>query len=75
MNEKGINKDKEKEKKSIEIIDNFVKNLPPENIKFDEFSMLEEITNAKIDYSQIKDIFYEKIKQIEGQKIKTISEI
>ena len=75
MSEKEKSKDKEKEKKSIEIIDNFVNNLSPENIKFDEFSMLEEITNAKIDYTQIKDIFSEKMKQIKGQKIKTISEI
>ena len=64
-----------KEKKSIELIDNFVKNLPKEKIKFDEFSTLEEITNAKVDFHQIKDIFAEKLKSIEGEKIKTINEI
>ena len=68
-------KDKIKEQKSIDIIDNFVKNLPQEKIKFDEFSMLEEITNTKIDYQQIQDIFAEKIKQIGDEKIKTINEI
>ena len=68
-------KDKIKEQKSIDIIDNFVNNLPQEKIKFDEFSMLEEITNTKIDYQQIQDIFAEKIKQIGDEKIKTINEI
>ena len=73
-----MNKNEEqqlKEKKSIEIIDNFINNLPQDKIKFDEFSMLEEITNAKIDYRQIQDIFAEKIKQIGEEKIKTIKEI
>ena len=64
-----------KEKKSIELIDNFVKNIPKEKIKFDEFSTLEEITNAKVDFHQIQDIFAEKLKSIEGEKIKTINEI
>ena len=64
-----------KVKKSIELIDNFVKNIPKEKIKFDEFSTLEEITNAKVDFHQIQDIFAEKIKSIEGEKIKTINEI
>ena len=68
-------KQKLKEKKAIEIIDNFINNLPQEKIKFDEFSMLEEITNVKIDYQQIQDIFAEKIKQISEEKIKTINEI
>ena len=73
-----MNKNEEqqlKEKKSIGIIDNFINNLPQDKIKFDEFSMLEEITNAKIDYRQIQDIFAEKIKQIGEEKIKTIKEI
>ena len=64
-----------KVKKSIELIDNFVKNIPQEKIKFDEFSTLEEITNAKVDFHQIQDIFAEKIKSIAGEKIKTINEI
>ena len=68
-------KDIVKEKKSIEIIDNFIKSLPKDKIKFDEFSMLEEITNSKIDYQQIQDIFAEKINKISKEKIKTINEI
>ena len=68
-------KDILKEKKSIEIIDNFIKSLPKDKIKFDEFSMLEEITNSKIDYQQIQDIFAEKINKISKEKIKTINEI
>ena len=45
------NDEKSKERKSFELFDNFIRNIPQEKIKFDEFSMLEEITNAKINYN------------------------
>ena len=74
MNKKNDN-DKLKEQKTVELFDNFIKSLPQDKIKFDEFSMLEEITNAKIDYNIMKDILEEKIKKIEEKNLKTIKDI
>ena len=74
MNKK--NKDeKSKEQQTKELFDKFLKSIPQDKIKFDEFSMLEEITNAKIDYNLMKNILSEKINKIEEVKIKTINEI
>ena len=74
MNKKNDN-DKLKEQKTVELFDNFIKSIPQDKIKFDEFSMLEEITNAKIDYNIMKDILEEKIKKIEEKNLKTIKDI
>ncbi len=74
MNKK--NKDeKSKEQQTKELFDKFLKSIPQDKIKFDEFSMLEEITNAKMDYNLMKNILSEKINKIEEVKIKTINEI
>ena len=74
MNKK--NKDeKSKEQQTKELFDKFLKSIPQDKIKFDEFSMLEEITNAKTDYNLMKNILSEKINKIEEVKIKTINEI
>ena len=74
MNKK--NKDeKSKEQQTKELFDKFLKSISQDKIKFDEFSMLEEITNAKIDYNLMKNILSEKINKIEEVKIKTINEI
>lgn len=74
MNKK--NKDeKSKEQQAKELFDKFLKSIPQDKIKFDEFSMLEEITNAKMDYNLMKNILSEKINKIEEVKIKTINEI
>ena len=72
----SINNDKKsKEQKSIELFDNFLRNIPQEKIKFDEFSMLEEITNAKINYNLMQKILEEKIDKIKDKNIKTIKNI
>ena len=72
----NINNDKKsKEQKSIELFDNFLRNIPQEKIKFDEFSMLEEITNAKINYNLMQKILEEKIDKIKEKNIKTIKNI
>ena len=74
MNKK--NKDeKSKEQQAKELFDKFLKSIPQDKIKFDEFSMLEEITNAKMDYNLMKNILSEKINKIGEVKIKTINEI
>ena len=74
MNKK--NKDENsKEQQTKELFDKFLKSIPQDKIKFDEFSMLEEITNAKMDYNLMKNILSEKINKIEEVKIKTINEI
>ncbi len=69
------NDEKSKERKSFELFDNFIRNIPQEKIKFDEFSMLEEITNAKINYNLMQEILNEKIDKIKDQEIKTIKNI
>ena len=69
------NNNKSKEQKSFELFDNFIKNIPKDKIKFDEFSMLEEITNAKIDYTVMQDILNEKSNIIKDIDIKTIKDI
>ena len=69
------NNNKSKEQKSFELFDNFIKNIPKDKIKFDEFSMLEEITNAKIDYTVMQDILNEKMNIIKDIDIKTIKDI
>ena len=74
MNKKNDN-DKLREQKSVELFNNFLKNIPQDKVKFDEFTMLEEITNAKIDYNIMKDILDEKIKKLDGKNIKTIKDI
>ena len=68
-------KNKIKKEKALETIDNFVNNLPPEKIKYDEFSMIEEITTAKLEYNKIKQIFNDRINLISDVKIKTINDI
>ena len=67
--------DKLREQKSFELFNNFLRNIPQDKVKFDEFTMLEEITNAKIDYNIMKDILDEKIKKLDGKNIKTIKDI
>ena len=67
--------DKLREQKSVELFNNFLRNIPQDKVKFDEFTMLEEITNAKIDYNIMKDILDEKIKKLDGKNIKTIKDI
>jgi hypothetical protein len=74
MNKKNDN-DKLREQKSVELFNNFLRNIPQDKVKFDEFTMLEEITNAKIDYNIMKDILDEKIKKLDGKNIKTIKDI
>ena len=61
--------------KSIELFDNFLRSIPQDKIKFDEFSMLEEITNAKINYNLMQKILEEKIDKIKDKNIKTIKSI
>ena len=75
MSNKSKEKDILKEKKSLEIIDNFVNSLSKDKIKFDEFSMIDEIANTKIDIIEIQSIFEEKLKELKDEKIKTIKEI
>lgn len=61
--------------KSIELFDNFLRNIPQNKIKFDEFSMLEEITNAKLNSNLMKNYLIEKINKVKDTKIKTLKEI
>ena len=61
--------------KSIELFDNFLRNIPQNKIKFDEFSMLEEITNAKMNSNLMKNYLIEKINKVKDTKIKTLKEI
>ena len=61
--------------KSIELFDNFLRNIPENIIKFDEFSMLEEITNAKINCNSMKNILVEKINKINEKEIKTLKDV
>ena len=61
--------------KSIELFDNFLRNIPETKIKFDEFSMLEEITNAKINCNSMKNILVEKINKINEKEIKTLKDV
>lgn len=61
--------------KSIELFDNFLRNIPENKIKFDEFSMLEEITNAKMNSNLMKNYLIEKINKVKDTKIKTLKEI
>ena len=68
-------KDIIKQQKAIEIIDEFTNNLPADKIKFDEFSILEEITNTKLNYQQIQNIFAKKMSQIDENSIKTVNKI
>ena len=74
MNKKE-NDEKIKNQKSIEIFNSFLKNLPQDKIKFDEFSMLEEITNAKIDYNSMKHILKNKLNKIKDEPIREIKDI
>ena len=61
--------------KSIELFDNFLRSVPENKIKFDEFSMLEEITNAKINDNLMKNFLAEKNKKINEKEIKTLKDI
>ena len=62
-------------KKSIDLFDNFLRNTPQNKIKFDEFSMLEEITNAKINSNLMKNFFAEKINKIKEKEIRTLKDV
>lgn len=72
---KNKKNEKSKEQKAFELIDIFLKSIPQNEIKFDEFSKLEEITNAKMDYNLMKDILEQRINQIKEIEIKTIKDI
>lgn len=64
-----------KQQKAIEKIDEFINNLPADKIKFDEFSILEEMTNTKLNYQQIQNIFAKKLAQVDEKSIKTVNQI
>ena len=72
---KNKKNEKSKEQKAFELIDFFLKSIPQNEIKFDEFSKLEEITNAQMDYNLMKDILEERINKIKEIEIKTIKDI
>ena len=63
------------DKKGLEIMRNFISTIPNDKIKFDNFTMLEELSSTHIDQRAIEKFFKERNEQIANETIKTVKDL